>query len=68
MKYGLPELPEEKDIPEIYRKMLKAGIAWGCTYLNGFLESILRNTRICLETRDGVISIDDDKTPCFAVI
>ena len=40
MKYGLPELPEEKDIPEHYRKMLNAGIAWGCSYLNGFLESM----------------------------
>ena len=40
MKYGLAELPEEKDIPELYRKMLKEGIAWGCNWINGFLESL----------------------------
>ena len=40
MKYGLAELPEEKDIPELYRKMLKEGIVWGCNWINGFLESL----------------------------
>ena len=40
MKYGLAELIEEKDIPELYRKMIKEGAAWGCDWLNGFLESL----------------------------
>ena len=40
MKYGLAELPEEKDIPELYRKMLKEGIVWGCNWIKGFLESL----------------------------
>lgn len=40
MKYGLAELIEEKDIPDFYRKMIKEGAAWGCNWLNGFLESL----------------------------
>ena len=40
MKYGLAELIEEKDIPDLYRKMIKEGAAWGCDWLNGFLESL----------------------------
>ena len=40
MKYGLAELIEEKDIPDLYRKMIKEGAIWGCDWLNGFLESL----------------------------
>ena len=43
MKYGLAELPEEKDIPELYRKMLKEGIVWGCNWIKGFLEKVLQD-------------------------
>lgn len=39
MKYGLAELIEEKEIPDLYRKMIKDGAVWGCNWLNGFLES-----------------------------
>ena len=40
MKYGLEELIEEKDIPDVFRKMIKDGALWGCDWLNGFLESL----------------------------
>ena len=40
MKYGLPELPEEDDLTDFHREAHGKGVSWGCSWLNGFLESL----------------------------